>query len=58
MSEARARARWRTCRGSAMLGVPSGRVMSQNIRAVPGASPRQGSTWNVAGSGWASMSAS
>src|SRR3954447_599606 len=30
--------------------------MSQNIRAVPGDSPRHGSTWNVAGSGFASMS--
>ncbi len=33
-------------------------AMSQNIRAVPGDSPRQGSTWNVAGSGLASMSLS
>src|SRR4051794_36948974 len=30
--------------------------MSQNMRAVPGASPRHGSTWNVVGSGRASMS--
>src|SRR3954451_11276486 len=30
--------------------------MSQNIRAVPGASPRHGSTWNVWGSGRANMS--
>ena len=41
-----------------MLGAPSGRVRSQNIRAVPGFSPRQGSTWKVLGSGLASMSAS
>ena len=33
-------------------------MMSQNIRAVDGPSPRHGSSWNVAGSGWASMSAS
>ena len=32
--------------------------MSQNMRATPWDSPRQGSTWNVAGSGMASMSAS
>ena len=44
--------------GSAKLGDPSGSMMSQNIRAVPGLSPRQGSTWNVEGSGLASMSAS
>src|SRR3954467_11978661 len=30
--------------------------MSQNIRAVPGASPRHGSTWKVVGSGRATMS--
>ena len=30
--------------------------MSQNIRAVPGRSERQGSIWNVPGSGRASMS--
>src|SRR4051812_31876621 len=30
--------------------------MSQNIRAVPGPSPRHGSTWKVVGSGRASMS--
>src|SRR3954471_6871785 len=48
--------RRRTCRGSAYDGDPSGMRMSQNIRAVPGASPRHGSTWNVCGSGRASMS--
>jgi hypothetical protein len=32
--------------------------MSQNIRAVPIVSPRQGRIWNVDGSGLASMSAS
>src|SRR5947209_6583090 len=48
--------RRRTCRGSAYDGDPSGIRMSQNIRAVPGASPRHGSTWNVCGSGRASMS--
>ena len=56
MSLALASARCRTCRGSAMLGVPSGRVMSQNMRAVPLLSPRHGSTWKVLGSGLASMS--
>ena len=30
--------------------------MSQNIRAVAGLGSRQGSTWKVAGSGWATMS--
>ena len=30
--------------------------MSQNMRAVPGASARQGSIWNVPGSGLAIMS--
>ena len=30
--------------------------MSQNMRATPGLSPRHGSTWNVDGSGLASMS--
>ena len=33
-------------------------TMSQNIRAVPGLSPRHGRIWNVAGSGLASMSLS
>ena len=32
--------------------------MSQNMRATPWDSPRQGSTWKVPGSGMASMSAS
>ena len=32
--------------------------MSQNMRATPWDSPRHGSTWNVPGSGMASMSAS
>ena len=32
--------------------------MSQNMRATPCDSPRHGSTWNVPGSGTASMSAS
>src|SRR3954462_6404269 len=45
-----------TWRGSAYDGDPSGMRMSQYIRAVPGASPRHGSTWNVCGSGRASMS--
>src|SRR5436305_12668377 len=45
-----------TCRGSAYEGDPSGIRMSQNIRAVPGAWSRHGSTWNVVGSGRASMS--
>ena len=31
-------------------------LMSQNIRAVAGLESRQGSTWKVAGSGWATMS--
>ena len=37
-------------------GEPSGSRMSQNMRAVPGFSPRHGSTWNVLGSGCTSMS--
>ena len=50
-------ARRSTCRGSAQAGEPSGRVMSQNIRAVSLAWPAvAGSTWNVPGSGLASMS--
>src|SRR3954463_12489801 len=48
--------RRRTCRGSAYDGAPSGVRMSQNIRAVPGASPRHGRIWKVPGSGRASMS--
>lgn len=48
--------RLRTYRGSAKDGDPSGIRMSQNIRAVPGASARHGSIWNVLGSGLAIMS--
>ena len=55
MSEALFRARFSTWRGSAKLGEPSGRLMSQNIRAVL-LCVRQGSIWKVAGSGWATMS--
>ena len=58
MSAAVCRVRLSTNRGSAYDGEPSGIMMSQNIRAVDGPSPRQGSSWNVLGSGWASMSAS
>ncbi len=50
--------RRRTCRESVIEGVPSGIRMSANIRAVPGLSPRQGSTWKVAASGCTTMSAS
>jgi len=56
MSEAFFSARFSTYRGSAKDGAPSGRRMSQNIRAVPWVAPRQGSSWNVDGSGWATMS--
>ena len=45
-----------TWRGSAQLGLPSGIRMSQNMRAVPGDSARQGRIWNVDGSGLTSMS--
>ena len=55
-SAARARVRLSTWRGSAKDGEPSGITMSQNIRAVDGSSLRQGSSWNVVGSGLASMS--
>ena len=51
-----ASARLRTWRGSAYDGLPSGMRMSQNMRPVPGFSPRHGSTWKVLGSGLASMS--
>ena len=47
-----------TCLGSAQLGLPSGMVMSQNIRAeytLP-CSDSQGRTWKVDGSGLAIMS--
>ena len=44
--------------GIGIDGSASGVRMSQNIRAVPCRSPRHGSTWNVDGSGLASMSAS
>ena len=50
--------RRRTWRGSAHDGAPSGIAMSQNMRAEYG-SPSgvsHGSTWNVAGSGLATMS--
>jgi hypothetical protein len=56
MSAALRIARLRTWRGSAKDGDPSGRPMSQNIRAVPPGLPRQGSNWKVDGSGWATMS--
>lgn len=52
----RARARFSTYLGSAKDGEPSGMRMSQNIRAVPGASARHGRTWKVDGSGLAIMS--
>ena len=45
-----------TFRGSAGEALPSGMVMSQNIRAAPGASVRHGRIENVAGSGFANMS--
>ena len=45
-----------TFRGSAGDADPSGIAMSQNIRAAPGASVRQGKIENVAGSGFANMS--
>ena len=52
-----ASARRSTCRGSAHAGEPSGSVMSQNIRAVSLGCPlADGITWNVPGSGLASMS--
>ena len=47
-----------TLRGSAAAGIPSGVVISQNIRAVGSISPRQGKIWKVEGSGWANISAS
>ena len=57
MSAALASARRSTCRGSAQDGEPSGRVMSQNMRAVSLGRPLgAGITWNVPGSGLASMS--
>ena len=51
-----ASARLSTWRGSAYDGEPSGIRMSQNMRPVPGLAPRHGSTWNVHGSGLATMS--
>ena len=50
-------ARRSTCRGSAQDGEPSGSRMSQNMRALsPLAPPSNGNTWNVVGSGMATMS--
>ncbi len=50
-------ARRSTCRGSAQDAVPSGCRMSQNIRALsPEPPPSNGNTWNVVGSGIATMS--
>ena len=49
---------FKTLLGSTEAGVPSGNVISQNIRAAPGASVRQGNTENEDGSGLANMSAS
>ena len=48
--------RRKTLRGSACEGEPSGIVISQNIRAAPGASVRHGRIENVAGSGFANIS--
>ena len=48
--------RRKTFRGSACDGEPSGMVISQNIRAAPGASVRHGKIENVAGSGFANIS--
>ena len=56
MSEAFFSDRFSTKRGSAKDGEPSGSRMSQNMRAVPCVAPRQGSSWKVDGSGWATMS--
>ena len=56
MSDALVIARFRTPRGSAKLGEPSGWVMSQNMRAVPRCCWRQGSSWKVLASGRATMS--
>ena len=56
MSAALFSVRLRTCRGSAYDAEPSGIMMSQNMRATPGPSPRQGSSAKVDGSGLASMS--
>ena len=50
-------ARRSTCRGSAQAALPSGSRMSQNIRALsPLTPPSNGNTWNVVGSGMATMS--
>ncbi|CAB5159055.1 unannotated protein [freshwater metagenome] len=48
--------RRKTLRGSAGDGVPSGMVMSQNMRAAPGDSVRHGKIEKVEGSGFANMS--
>ncbi len=56
-SAARDSDRRSTCRGSAQLAEPSGSRMSQNILALsPDRPPSNGNTWNVAGSGIATMS--
>ena len=47
-----------TPRGSPLNGVPSAPEMSQNMRAVASSEPRDGMSWNVSGSGWATMSSS
>ena len=50
-------ARRSTWRGSAQDGARSGSRMSQNIRALsPLTPPSNGNTWNVVGSGMATMS--
>ncbi len=57
LSAARDSMRRSTCRGSAQDGLPSGSEMSQNIRALsPLTPPSNGKTWNVVGSGMATMS--
>ena len=55
-SDARRSAVLRTLRGSPSNGSPSGRVMSQNMRATAFWRGRQGSTEKVVGSGAAIMS--
>ena len=57
MPAIRSSARRRTCRGSPSYGLPSGVTTSQIIRATFERSPSfRGMSWNVSGSGIATMS--
>ena len=58
MSSAALRLRFRTCRGSASYGVPSGLTMSQNMVATRPPLLRHGRICSVVGSGIATMSLS